>query len=73
MIHPFVADFVCLNKKLIVEIDGGQHDENQQYDEKRSALLKLKGYKVLRFWNSDVLKATEAVLSEILRALESCV
>lgn len=69
LIHPFVVDFICLSKKLIVEIDGGQHAEQLNYDEKRSAFLKLHGYKMLRFWNDEVFKQTQTVLNEILNAL----
>lgn len=69
LIYPFVVDFVCVKKKLIIEIDGGQHVENSQYDERRSELLKEKGYRVLRFWNDEIFKETEIVLNEILDAL----
>ena len=69
LIYPFIADFVCVKKKLIIELDGGQHAEQEHYDAKRSEFLKLKGYRVLRFWNEEVFKQTEAVLSEILDAL----
>ena len=69
LVHPFIVDFICINKKLIIEIDGGQHAEQLQYDEKRSIFLKLKGYRVLRFWNMDIFKQTQTVLNEILNAL----
>jgi len=69
LIYPFIVDFVCLSKKLIIELDGGQHAENDHYDEKRSKFLELKGYRVLRFWNNDVFTETEAVLDEILNVL----
>lgn len=69
LIYPFVVDFVCLSKKLIIELDGGHHSEQHHYDEKRSEFLKSKGYRVLRFWNEVVFKETETVLNEILRAL----
>jgi very-short-patch-repair endonuclease len=71
LIHPYVVDFVCLNKKLIVECDGGQHLEQKTYDEKRSEFLKAKGYSVIRFWNNTVLKETPLVLDIIFDALES--
>jgi len=72
LIYPFIVDFICLDKKLIVELDGGQHAELEHdcYDAQRSVFLKLKGYRVLRFWNDAVFRETEAVLSKILWALE---
>ena len=69
-VYPFIADFICLNKKLMIEIDGGQHAKQRCYDEKRSAFLKSRGYSVLRFWNVDVFKQTQAVLNTILNALD---
>ena len=56
IIYPFVVDFVCLERKLIIELDGGQHAEHGHYDEKRTSYLQSKGYRVLRFWNLDVFK-----------------
>ena len=63
---PFVADFACLEARLIVEIDGGQHDERESYDGRRDAWLSQQGYRVLRFWNNEVLCETESVL-EVIR------
>jgi len=68
-IGPYVVDFVCLERRLIVEVDGGQHAENVS-DRRRDAWLRSEGYRVLRFWNDDVLKRTDVVLGEIARALE---
>jgi very-short-patch-repair endonuclease len=70
LVYPFVVDFICLEKKLVVELDGGQHAERSRYDEKRTLFLQSKGYMVLRFWNNEIFKETEAVLSEILRNLK---
>jgi len=67
---PFVADFACLAEKLVVELDGGQHVADVPRDRARDAWLAERGYRVLRFWNNDVLRDTDAVLVEILRALE---
>ena len=67
----FVADFVCLEAKLVVEVDGGQHGERQSQDAHRTAVLAKSGFRVLRFWDNDVLKELEAVLEEILRAVEA--
>jgi very-short-patch-repair endonuclease len=71
LIHPFVVDFVCLEKKLIIELDGGQHAMRQHYDEKRTVFLESKGYKVVRFWNNVVLNETREVLNTILAALNN--
>ncbi len=68
-IPPYIVDFVCLEQKLIVELDGGQHAEQLDRDAERTACLESKGYRVIRFWNDDALKQTDAVLEEILRQL----
>jgi very-short-patch-repair endonuclease len=70
-ISDYVVDFICLEKKVIIELDGGQHRENQTVDERRTAVLARSGFRVLRFWNDDVLKRVEEVLTEILRASEA--
>lgn len=70
LVYPFVVDFICLEKKIIIELDGGQHIEQHPYDEKRTAFLQSKGYTVLRFWNNEALYETEEVLNEILLALK---
>ena len=66
---PFVADFCCSQRKLVVELDGGHHAVEIAADEKRSQFLEFKGYRVLRFWNHDVLSDTVAVLERIADAL----
>jgi len=68
-VGPFIVDFVCPEKELIVEIDGGQHALNVEDDSQRSHFLQAKGYLVLRFWNNEVLQETEAVLAKILGTL----
>ena len=68
-IGTYFVDLVCTEASLIVELDGGQHAERKPYDAARTAALEVAGYRVIRFWNDDVLIRTEAVLSEILRAL----
>ncbi len=70
-IGPYIADFVCPDAGLIVELDGGQHGEQMIYDEHRTLELQAMGYRVLRFWNNDVLKNVEGVLEVILEALAS--
>jgi len=69
-ISPFIVDFVCFEHRLIVEVDGGQHAQQVPYDEKRSRWLEAQGYRVLRFWNNDVLANTEAVAQSILEAVD---
>jgi very-short-patch-repair endonuclease len=62
-VGPFIADFVCLELKLIVEADGGQH--GSEADAKRDAWFKGQGFTLLRFWNNEILGQTEAVLERI--------
>ncbi len=69
LIEPFIVDFVCLEQKLIIEIDGGQHALNEEADRKRSNNLIRHGYKIVRFWNNEVLKNIDSVLEVILSAL----
>jgi len=69
-IGNYIVDFVCPDVALIVELDGGQHADQQKYDEARTRWLESQGYRVLRFWNNDVLSNTDAVLEQILVALE---
>ena len=71
--HPFgdyVLDFVCLENKLIIEVDGGQHGERAKEDETRTQNLLTAGFRVLRFWNNEVLQEIEAVKERIWRAVE---
>ena len=65
-IHRFVVDFFCADAKLILELDGGQHDHNRDRDADRTRVLEAMGYLVLRFWNHDVMRNTNGVLEEIL-------
>ena len=62
----FVVDFVCLEAKIVVELDGSQHADRVDYDEMRTQTLRLNGFDVLRFWNNEVLKDCEGVLTAIL-------
>lgn len=66
-VGPYVVDFVCFERMLVIEVDGGQHAVRQGQDAERSAGLKNHGYEVLRFWNHEVLRETEAVL-EVIRS-----
>ena len=70
-IGRYIVDFVCPDTGLIVELDGGQHGDQLIYDERRTVELEAMGYRVLRFWNNDVLKNVEGVLEVILEALAS--
>ena len=68
-IESYIVDFISFEKKIAVELDGGQHSENGDYDEQRDACLTANGFTVLRFWNNDVLENIEGVL-EVIR--EQC-
>jgi very-short-patch-repair endonuclease len=68
-IGPYIVDFFCFEKRLIVEIDGGQHSEQVAYDEERTKWLEARGFRVLRFWNNDVLGNIEGVKQVILEEL----
>ena len=70
-IDLYIVDFVCAEAALIVELDGGQHGEQLIYDETRTQKLQERGYRVLRFWNNDVLKNLDSVLEVIQAALAS--
>lgn len=70
-IPPYIADFICLEKNIIVEVDGGQHGENIAYDEERTKFFESLGYKVLRFWNKEVLNSTDQVVGVIAETLQS--
>jgi very-short-patch-repair endonuclease len=67
-IGPYVADFVCVEAMLVIEVDGSQHAEARAtYDARRTAYLESLGYRISRFWNSDVLKNIDGVAIEIVR------
>jgi adenine-specific DNA-methyltransferase len=70
-IGDYIADFACLDAKLVIELDGGQHQEQHRYDEHRDRQLEARGFRVLRFWDNQVLQETQSVLQVISRALES--
>ncbi|MDP3841104.1 MAG: endonuclease domain-containing protein [Oxalobacteraceae bacterium] len=61
----YIVDFVCLELRLIIEIDGGQHAEQVEYDQRRDAWLRNQGYTILRFWNNEVMQQLESVLEQI--------
>jgi very-short-patch-repair endonuclease len=69
-IGQYIVDFCAPRRKLIIELDGSQHLDQQIYDEERSAFLEAQGYCVLRFWNNDVLGNTESVMEVIQNTLQ---
>jgi len=64
-IGRYIVDFVCVEQQLIVELDGGQHAEQLEYDQRRDAWLRGQGYTILRFWNNEVMQQLEGVLEKI--------
>ena len=68
-IGPYIADFCAPRPKLIIEVDGSQHLDQTMYDADRTAFLESQGYRVLRFWNSDVMNKIEDVMGVILEEL----
>jgi very-short-patch-repair endonuclease len=69
-IAQFVVDFVCLEAKLIVELDGGQHQARAMHDARRTRILQEQGFMVLRFWNDEVFRETTSVLERIGQVLD---
>ena len=71
-IGNYIVDFVCKEKRLVIEIDGGQHNEPEKikYDIERSAYIQSQGYRILRFWNNDIDSNIEGVYLTILNALK---
>jgi very-short-patch-repair endonuclease len=68
-IGPFIVDFVCRRNKLVIEVDGGQHSEQEGQDAERTHYLRERGYEVIWFWNDDVLSNIEGVWRTIEEAL----
>jgi very-short-patch-repair endonuclease len=68
-IGPYIVDFCAPRKKLIIEVDGSQHLDQQEYDTERTAFLEAQGYTILRFWHGDVLNNIESVLGVILEEI----
>lgn len=69
-IGKYIPDFVCIKKKLIIELDGSQHLDQQQYDAERTTFLESQGYKVIRFWNNAVMNDLNGVIRNIQFAVE---
>ena len=70
-IGKYIVDFVCVEAQLIIELDGGQHAERLAYDEERDTFLGSHGYRVLRFWNHEVMQQMDAVLEKIRLVVNS--
>jgi very-short-patch-repair endonuclease len=70
VIDDYIVDFACLQRRLIVEADGGQHAESAR-DVHRDAYLRAQGFRVLRFWNNEISENEEGVLTRILESLQS--
>ena len=68
-IGRYVVDFVCFEQRLVIELDGGQHAVNQDYDHSRTEWLRSQGFKVIRFWNHDVMNKVEEIKEVIARNL----
>jgi very-short-patch-repair endonuclease len=70
-IGPYIADFACIDKLLVIELDGGQHQDQVAYDARRTAYVESLGWQVLRFWNNDVLNNLDGVLAKVVEVLTS--
>jgi very-short-patch-repair endonuclease len=68
-VEGFILDFVCFDKKIVIEIDGSQHFDSKK-DQMRDAKLTREGFRVLRYWNNAVLQRTDGVLEDILAHLD---
>jgi len=70
-IGKYIVDFCSLKKKLVIELDGSQHLEQEEYDQERTLYLESQGYGVIRFWNDQVLNDMEGVIKAVNFAVES--
>ena len=69
VIEPYIVDFICPEARLIIEADGGQHIEQAVYDAQRTAYLEDRGYRIMRFWNHEIMGELDSVLEAIRNAL----
>ncbi|MBR6301685.1 endonuclease domain-containing protein [bacterium] len=71
-IGNYIVDFACRQKKIVIEIDGGQHNEDSAilYDENRTKFIESKGYKVYRFWNNEINENIEGVYQKLLEIFD---
>jgi very-short-patch-repair endonuclease len=67
-VGPYILDFACVEHRLVIEADGGQHADSD-YDERRTAWLEGQGWRVVRFWNNEILTNTSGVIDRILEVL----
>jgi very-short-patch-repair endonuclease len=70
-IGKYIVDFCAVRRKLVIEMDGSPHLEQQEYDDERSRFLESKGYRVLRFWNGDVMNNMDTVMGMIWDAINT--
>lgn len=70
-VGKYIPDFCSPKARLIIEMDGSQHLEQEEYDDERTKYLESQGYKVIRFWNNDVMKDIDGVIRAIIHAMES--
>jgi very-short-patch-repair endonuclease len=70
-IGPFICDFVSRSAKLVIEADGGQHADQEEEDRKRTVYLRMRGYRVVRFWNNDIIENIDGVVETIERILRT--
>jgi len=68
---PYIVDFICMERGLVIELDGSQHGDQVAYDRERDVWLARQGFTVLRFWNHDVMNQAEHVLERIRQAVEA--
>jgi lysyl-tRNA synthetase class 2 len=69
-VGPFIADFCCAEARLVIELDGGQHADRREADQKRTAALEAAGFRVLRFWDNEVFSNLDGILQRISEALD---
>jgi very-short-patch-repair endonuclease len=68
-IDRYIADFACIEAKLVIEVDGGQHNVDIEYDRERTTVIETAGYLVMRFWNNDALSDIDVVVEQIVMTL----
>ncbi len=71
VLGPYIVDFLSVEKKLVIEVDGGQHYFQKEYDDIRTQFLHSLGYKVIRFWNNEIQYQFESVMEKIYQSLDS--
>lgn len=70
VLRGYIVDFVCLEEKLIIELDGSQHTEQEAYDARRTLMFESDGFRVIRFWNNEIIENINGVMEVIYDALE---